>query len=91
MEPGRWEISVRGRANLLRTLGDRFQDALLYRRLATLDTTAPTITSVDELAWTGPRPGYDEALRAIDAKTAIPRIQRLVAAQGAIRSVRDSV
>ena len=47
MEPGRWEISVRGRANLLRTLADRFEDALLYRRLATLDTTAPTITSVD--------------------------------------------
>ncbi|MGZ4133402.1 MAG: 5'-3' exonuclease, partial [Actinomycetota bacterium] len=60
-EPGRWEISVRGRANLLRTLADRFDDALLYRRLATLDTTAPTITSIDELRWTGPRDGFEEA------------------------------
>jgi 5'-3' exonuclease len=77
MEPGRWGISVRGRANLLRTLADRFEDALLYRRLATLDTTAPTIASVDELAWTGPRPGYEAALRTIDAENAIARIDRL--------------
>jgi 5'-3' exonuclease len=91
MEPGRWEISVRGRANLLRRLADRFEDALLYRRLATLDTNAPTIASVDELTWTGPLPGYEAALRAIDAENAIARLQRLVAGQGAIRSVRDSV
>jgi 5'-3' exonuclease len=91
LEPGRWEISVRGRANLLRTLAARFEEALLYRRLATLDTTVPTIDSVDELAWTGPREGYEQALRAIEAESAIARIQRLVAAQGTISSVRDSV
>ena len=77
LQAGRWDISVRGRANLLRTLADRFEDALLYRRLATIDVDAPTIGSVEELEWTGPQQGFEDALRAIDAEGSIARIQRL--------------
>jgi 5'-3' exonuclease len=77
LQAGLWDISVRGRANLLRTLADRFADALLYRRLATIDLGAPTIASVNELEWTGPRPGFEDALRAIDADGSVARIQRL--------------
>lgn len=77
LQAGRWDISVRGRANLLRTLADRFEDALLYRRLATIHVDAPTIGSVEELEWTGPQQGFENALRAIDAEGSIARIQRL--------------
>lgn len=81
LQAGRWDISVRGRANLLRTLADRFEDALLYRRLATIDVDAPTIGSVEELEWTGPQQGFEDALRAIDAEGSIARIQRLAGAR----------
>lgn len=77
MQAGLWDISVRGRANLLRTLADRFEDALLYRRLATIDLGAPTISTVQELEWTGPKEGFEDALGAIDADGSVARIQRL--------------
>ncbi len=44
LQAGLWDISVRGRANLLRTLAERLEEAFLYRRLATIDTNAPTIS-----------------------------------------------
>jgi 5'-3' exonuclease len=81
LQAGLWDISVRGRANLLRTLAERFADALLYRRLATIDLDAPTIDTVEELEWTGPLKGFEDVLRAIDADGSIARIQRLAAAR----------
>lgn len=81
LQAGLWDISVRGRANLLRTLADRFADALLYRRLATIDLDAPTIDTVEELEWTGPLKGFEDVLRAIDAEGSIARIQRLADAR----------
>ena len=81
LQAGLWDISVRGRANLLRTLADRFEDALLYRRLATIDPDAPTIGKVEELEWTGPKEGFEDALRGIDAEGSISRIQRLTDAR----------
>ncbi len=82
LQAGLWDISVRGRANLLRTLADRFEDAFLYRRLATIDTNAPTISDVEELEWTGPAEGFEESLRAIDADGSIARIMRLTDTRG---------
>ena len=46
---GQWDITVRNGARLAKTLADNLNDALLFRRLATLDLDAPTVTSVDEL------------------------------------------
>ena len=37
-----------------------FEDALLFRRIATVDLDAPVSATVDELAWQGPRAGFDE-------------------------------
>jgi 5'-3' exonuclease len=74
---GEWDITVRAAPRLAQTLAQHADDALLYRRLATVDTNAVAIDSMDELAWTGPKDGYEEALRAIDADGAIARIQRL--------------
>ena len=43
-------------AKLAVTLRDQFDLALLFRRIATVEVDAPTIASVDELEWRGPRP-----------------------------------
>ena len=49
-----WDVDVRGAGKLAVTLQDQFDLAYLFRRIATVEVDAPTITSVDELAWTGP-------------------------------------
>jgi len=76
-----WGLPVRGATRLARSLSERFEDALLYRRLATIDTNAMAVGSVDELEWTGPREGYEAALEAIDAQASIARVRRLVDAR----------
>lgn len=51
-----WDVTVRGARGLAETLARSRDDALLYRRLATLRTDAPLgVTSADQLAWTGAR------------------------------------
>ncbi len=51
----RWEVAVRGAAALADSLRDRRQDALLYRRLATLRTDVPLGEEPEALRWTGAR------------------------------------
>ena len=78
LEAGKWDVSVRGAAKLVYTLSAHYEDAMLYRRLATIETDAPTITSVDELEWKGPSADCRAALDAIDAGNYGPRIDRLL-------------
>ena len=56
---GQWDITVRGGAKLAKTLADQLEDALLFRRLATLERDAPTAESIDELRWSGPGPDIE--------------------------------
>lgn len=57
-----WGEGVRGAARLGATLRARRQDALLYKRLATLVTDVPLAESLDDLAWRGVRRKRFEAL-----------------------------
>ena len=50
-----WDPSIRGAQRLSTTLAERWDDAVLFRTLATLRPEAPTIVTVDELRWEGPR------------------------------------
>jgi 5'-3' exonuclease len=60
-----WPTSIRGAAGLARTLGERREDALLYRRLATLAHDVPLRESLADVAWRGvPR---DDFVRWCDA------------------------
>ena len=74
---GQWEVTVRGAAKLAETLRENFADALLFKTLATLDEEAPTISSVEELRWTGPTPELREAARFLEAPDLIERAQRM--------------
>ena len=51
---GRWDIPVRGAAALAASLDAGWDDALLYRTLATLRTDSPIDASLEALAWRGP-------------------------------------
>jgi 5'-3' exonuclease len=87
---GAWDIAVRGAPRLVQTLAQHLDEALLYRRLATIDTDAMAFDDVDELAWTGPANGFEEALRAIDAEGSISRIERLATTRVDSGSSRSS-
>jgi 5'-3' exonuclease len=74
---GQWDITVRGGAKLAKTLVDHRDEALLYRRLATLEADAPTISGVDELRWTGPSDDLGEVASLLDAADLVTRTAKL--------------
>jgi 5'-3' exonuclease len=77
-----WDVDVRGTAKLAVTLRDQFELALLFRRIATVETDAPTIESVSELEWRGPRPELVEVCRRIDAPNLVDRAVELATRRG---------
>ena len=55
---GQWDITVRGGAKLAKTLADSFEEALLFRRLATLERDAPTADTDRCAGMDRPRRGH---------------------------------
>ncbi|NIR29606.1 MAG: flap endonuclease [Gammaproteobacteria bacterium] len=53
-DPAQWDVKVRGAPRLAYTLRERWDQALLFRKLATLRTDAISVENVDTLAWHGP-------------------------------------
>lgn len=52
--PGQWDVTgVRGAAKLAATLAERYEDALLFKRLATLDTSVD-VGQPAQWLWSGP-------------------------------------
>lgn len=74
-----WDVEVRGAAKLAQVLRDNLEQALLFRRIATVDTTAPVAGSVDELRWIGPRAGFDERCARLGAAGLAARARKLAA------------
>jgi 5'-3' exonuclease len=83
--PGQWEVpGLRGAAKLAVTLQDQLGDALLYRRLATLDEEGPDVGVVDDWHWTGPTEAAEQYAAQLGAEGQLARARRL-ADQGARR------
>jgi 5'-3' exonuclease len=74
-----WDVdSPLGSAGrLAKVLRERLDEALLFRRLATLETGEPVLASVDELEWKGPRPELLELAGRIDAPGLAERSAKL--------------
>ena len=79
---GQWDITVRGGAKLAKTLADMLDEALLFRRIATLEADAPTASSVDELRWTGPADNVTEMADWLDAPDLVRRTAKLAESRG---------
>ena len=58
-------------------LRERLDEALLFRRLATLETDEPVLASVDDLEWKGPRPELLELAERIDGPGLAERAAKL--------------
>ena len=57
-------------------LGDRREDALLFKKLATLVADAPVLRNVDDLQWRGAPPSFAHLAKSIDERL-IARAERL--------------
>ena len=71
-----WDVQVRGAAKLAATLREQLDLALLFRRIATVDTSVE-VGVVDEWRWTGPRPGFAELCDELGAPELAERANRL--------------
>jgi len=74
-----WHPSIRKARPLSEALFGAWNDALLFRTLATLRLDVPVFDSVEDMRWTGPRPGFEKECQRIKspgllvrAKAAIP-------------------
>jgi hypothetical protein len=77
-----WEVGVRGAGRLAANLRENVEDALLFRRIATLELDSIT-TSVDELEWRGPREELLALADDLDGPGLAERAVRLAEARGA--------
>lgn len=76
LDSSKWDIPVRNAARLIRVLADQLEDALLYRRLATLETDLD-VGSVEDWLWEGPTPELSGWCDHIDAPDASRKAERL--------------
>lgn len=69
-----WNTPLRNVARLAGSLLESWENALLFRRLATLRLDAPVSEAVDELRWHGPRPSFSNLCRSIKAPDLYERV-----------------
>lgn len=63
----RWPSAIRGAQRLAAVLFEQWDDARLYRTLATLALDVPVFETVDELEWKGPAVGFEQYSRKLGA------------------------
>ncbi len=76
-----WDVTVRSASKLALTLKHQFDEALLFRRIATIEYDAPTVEHVGELEWTGPTPELAALADSVDAPGLLSRARRLAQAR----------
>jgi 5'-3' exonuclease len=74
-----WEVEVRGAARLASALSEGWEDALLFRDLATLRDEPAPFASVEEIRWRGPRPEFAEWTARLGVQAFINRVESLAA------------
>ncbi len=75
-DAGDWDIQVRGAQGLAKSLAEQRDDALLYRRLATLRLDVPLPeTEPEQLRWAGGRqPELDELCQSLGLESLLDRL-----------------
>ncbi len=75
-----WHSSIKRARALSECLLANWDDALLFRTLATLRLDVPVFDSIEDLRWKGPRPSFEEYARRLKAPGLV---ERVAAAQSA--------
>jgi len=58
-------------------LPERRDDALLFKKLATLRSDLPLFDDVEQLRWLGPRPGFEAIAQRMQAERVLARVTKL--------------
>jgi len=81
-DPSTWTCKLRGADAIARAIAEHAEEALLWRRLATLVTDAPITPSLDELRWAGvPRDAFTQWCDALGVRDLRERGLRAAIAQ----------
>src|SRR3984893_10910400 len=70
-----WHPSIRKARLLSMSLFNAWNDALLFRTLATLRLDAPIFDTVEDLRWRGPRPNFEEHCHRMKSTQLYGRVQ----------------
>jgi 5'-3' exonuclease len=76
-----WHASIRKARVLSESLFGAWNDALLFRTLATLRVDVPVFENVDELRWKQPRPSFEECCRRMKSSDLLRRTTALAGSQ----------
>lgn len=80
--PGQWEVAgVRGVPKLAATLAEQYDLALLFKRLATLDTSVD-VGRPEQWRWSGPTDELATWCERLDAPDVLAKARRLASALG---------
>ena len=71
-----WHPSIRKARLLSESLRNSWNDALLFRNLATLRLDVPVFETVEDLRWKGPRPNFEEQCRRMKSPDLVLRAER---------------
>jgi 5'-3' exonuclease len=71
---GMWDPSIKRARVLSESLFSAWDDALLFRTLATLRLDAPVFDTVEDLRWKGPRENLEEWCRRMKAPALLARV-----------------
>ena len=69
-----WHASIRKSRGLSESLFSAWNDALLFRTLATLRLDVPVFETVEDLHWHGPRPVFEAYCRRLNAPELFRRV-----------------
>ncbi len=76
--PGQWDVAVRGAAKLAASLVQNYENALLFRRIATLETDVE-VGVVDDWHWSGPTDALAAVCAELDAPDVMQKANALAA------------
>ncbi len=88
-----WHPSIRKARLLSESLFNGWNDALLFRTLATLRLDVPIFETVEDLRWKGPRQNFEEYCRRIKSSDLPGRVTSAKAslAKGRMRSLLEGM
>ena len=69
-----WPSSIRSARRLSESLFNAWNEALLFRTLATLRLDVPVFPTVEDLRWNGPRPAFAELCERLKAPDLLRRV-----------------
>jgi len=73
-----WHPAIKKARGLSEALFSAWDDALLFRTLATLRLDVPVFNSVEDLRWKGPRPEFEELCRKMKSPNLPNRVRRQI-------------